>query len=105
MVMTKSKLDAPRTGVSYRAADEIRADEHTPERAARLLFSAIIWQAYMDLTSDNIQYKTEAIFYFHSDIFEGHAIAANLDPHAMRQKMVRKGTLPPTLPKANPASR
>lgn len=103
--MTRTKLEAPGVGAGYRAVEEVKEDEHTPERAARLLFSAIIWQAYMDLTSDNIQFKTEAIFYFHSDIFEGHAIAANLNPKAMREKMVRQGTLPPTLPKANPVAR
>jgi len=103
--MAHNYRESPRTGMGYSSAEEVKADEHTPERAARLLFSAIIWQAYMDLTADNIQYKTEAIFYFHSDRFEEHAIAANLNPRAMREKMVRDGTLPPTLPKANPALR
>lgn len=77
--------------------------EHGPKRAATLFFSAIIWQAYLDLTTSPDPAEVwDAQHYFHNDIFEDHATQIDLDPDAARHRLIKEGKLPDTMPAANP---
>ena len=77
--------------------------EHGPDRATRLLFYGIVWQAYLDLDAPDPAIKWDAQFYFHDEMFEDHATMIDLDSAQARKRLIDQGKLPATKPAPNPA--